>query len=138
MDKKEKVLAVASLAYIIGLFGFLLMLFLCILLEVQGVGNLVLLFLAFLFVGYIVVAIIRMCTYVYKCPKCDISLNYHKASNKLKCHYCGLEFDLHDKCPECGSENVVKYDRIIGYLTAIPNWSRGRQVEQKKRVYSKI
>ena len=42
MDKKEKVLAVASLAYIIVLFGFLLMLFLCILLEVQGVGNLVL------------------------------------------------------------------------------------------------
>jgi primosomal protein N' len=98
MNKKEKVLAVASLAYIIGLFGFLLMLFLCILLEVQGVGNLVLLFLAFLFVGYIVVAIIRMCTYVYKCPKCNHlnKMNFFQVlftkrgdnTRKLKCTKC--------------------------------------------------
>ena len=56
-----------------------------------------------------------------------------------ECKDCGFIKKVpFDKCPECGSENVVKYDRIIGYLTAIPNWSRGRQIEQKKRVYSKI
>lgn len=58
--------------------------------------------------GYAPYVRCKMCGYVYKCPKCDISLNYHKASNKLKCHYCGLEFDLKDKCPECGSKFIEK------------------------------
>ena len=56
-----------------------------------------------------------------------------------ECKDCGFIKKVpFDKCPRCGSENTIKYDRIIGYLTAIPNWSRGRQSEQKKRVYSKI
>lgn len=28
--------------------------------------------------------------------------------------------------------------KCIGYLTKIKNWSAGRQIEQKTRVYSKI
>ena len=38
-------------------------------------------------------------------------------------------------CPKCGSINVSLYDRVIGYLTKISNWSDGRQIEQKTRVY---
>ena len=56
--------------------------------------------------GYAPYVRCKMCNHVYKCPKCDISLNYHKASNKLKCHYCGLEFNLKDTCPECGSKFI--------------------------------
>lgn len=41
------------------------------------------------------------------------------------------------KCPKCGSTNISLWDRIIGYLTKIKNWSSGRQIEQKTRVYSK-
>ena len=40
------------------------------------------------------------------------------------------------KCPNCGSDKISYYDRIIGYLTKIKNWSAGRQIEQKTRVYS--
>lgn len=40
-----------------------------------------------------------------------------------------------DKCPKCGSTHVYLWDRIIGYLTKIANWSDGRQKEQKTRVY---
>lgn len=40
-----------------------------------------------------------------------------------------------DKCPKCESTNLAYYDRIIGYLTKITNWSDGRQKEQKTRVY---
>ena len=39
------------------------------------------------------------------------------------------------KCPKCGSERIYKYDRIIGYLTKIANWSEGRRIEQKTRSY---
>ena len=40
-------------------------------------------------------------------------------------------------CPKCGSKKITLYDRVIGYLTAIKNWSKGRQIEQKTRVYHK-
>ena len=40
-----------------------------------------------------------------------------------------------DECPKCGSKNIDYYDRPIGYVTRIKNWSPGRQIEQKKRVY---
>ena len=42
------------------------------------------------------------------------------------------------KCPKCGSTNISLWDRIIGYLTKIKNWSAGRQIEQKTRVYSNL
>ena len=41
------------------------------------------------------------------------------------------------ECPKCGSKKISYYDRVIGYLTKISNWSKGRQIEQKTRVYTK-
>ena len=29
------------------------------------------------------------CGHLYKCENCDISLNYHKHDNSLRCHFCG-------------------------------------------------
>jgi ribonucleoside-triphosphate reductase len=55
-----------------------------------------------------------------------------------ECKDCGyIAKQPFDKCPKCGSENVSLWDRIIGYLTEIKNWSKGRQIEQKTRIYSK-
>lgn len=52
-----------------------------------------------------------------------------------QCDDCGF-ITKHpiDKCPKCGSTHISWYDRIIGYLTKIKNWSDGRRLE--KRVYS--
>lgn len=56
-----------------------------------------------------------------------------------ECEDCGyIAKQPFNKCPNCGSTNVSLWDRIIGYLTKIKNWSKGRQIEQKTRVYSKI
>ena len=41
------------------------------------------------------------------------------------------------ECPKCGSKNIEYYDRVIGYLTKISNWSEGRRIEQKNRKYLK-
>lgn len=43
-----------------------------------------------------------------------------------------------DECPKCGGTHISLYDRVIGYLTRIKNWSDGRQIEQKQRVYTSI
>ena len=39
------------------------------------------------------------------------------------------------KCPKCGSDKITYYDRVIGYLTKVPNWSEARRIEQKMRKY---
>lgn len=55
-----------------------------------------------------------------------------------ECDNCGYITKVPIKeCPKCGSKNISYYDRVIGYLTKIKNWSKGRQIEQKTRVYSK-
>lgn len=41
------------------------------------------------------------------------------------------------ECPKCGNKDLEYYDRVIGYLTKISNWSEGRRIEQKTRVYLK-
>ena len=55
-----------------------------------------------------------------------------------ECDDCGYITKVPIKeCPKCDSKNISYYDRVIGYLTKIKNWSKGRQIEQKTRVYSK-
>lgn len=54
-----------------------------------------------------------------------------------QCEACGYISKVPlKKCPRCGSTNISLWDRIIGYLTKVKNWSAGRQIEQKTRVYS--
>lgn len=54
------------------------------------------------------------------------------------CNDCGYisKHDL-DKCPHCGSENVDKLTRIIGYLKRVKNFAEPRQVEESMRYYNK-
>lgn len=56
--------------------------------------------------GFSTFVMCRDCGYTAKCKNCDITLTYHKSTNKLKCHYCGYETKVITKCPECGSENI--------------------------------
>lgn len=46
------------------------------------------------------------CGEVEKCPRCDISLTYHKSSNNLRCHYCNYSKKAPDICPKCGSSDI--------------------------------
>lgn len=53
-----------------------------------------------------------------------------------ECEDCGF-ITKHsiNKCPKCGSTKIALWDRIIGYLSKIKNWSNPRQIEQKTRFY---
>ena len=54
-----------------------------------------------------------------------------------ECEDCGfIAKQPFEVCPRCGSKNVSLWDRIIGYLTKIKNWSKPRRIEQKTRVYN--
>ena len=56
--------------------------------------------------GYSSFITCKNCGYTFKCPKCDISLTYHKSSNTLRCHYCGYGEKVYDKCPSCSEESL--------------------------------
>lgn len=56
-----------------------------------------------------------------------------------ECDDCGYITKIPiDKCPKCGSKHINLWERPIGYLSKIKNWSEGRQIEQKTRVYNKF
>jgi primosomal protein N' (replication factor Y) (superfamily II helicase) len=47
------------------------------------------------------------CEWSSKCPNCDVSLTYHKGSNRLRCHYCGHHSSPFSECPRCKSRKLV-------------------------------
>lgn len=56
--------------------------------------------------GYENFLLCRSCGYTVMCQNCDISLTYHKASKRLKCHYCGFEIPIVTECPKCHSKHI--------------------------------
>lgn len=56
--------------------------------------------------GYSSFVLCRDCGTVVECPNCDISLTYHRSTEKIKCHYCGYEEFVPQTCPQCQSEHI--------------------------------
>ena len=56
--------------------------------------------------GYSSMLTCKKCGYVEKCPRCDISLTYHKSSDMLRCHYCGYAIKRKDRCSNCNSSDI--------------------------------
>ncbi len=46
------------------------------------------------------------CGWVPTCKWCDVSLTYHKAINKLVCHYCGFSITGVYRCNHCNQPNM--------------------------------
>ena len=44
------------------------------------------------------------CGEVPKCPNCDVSMTYHKATHSLVCHCCGHSTSVPKICPKCQNE----------------------------------
>ncbi len=57
--------------------------------------------------GYSAYLECQNCGNVKMCPNCDITLIYHKVRHHLRCHYCGYNEKLPEKCPHCGSADIL-------------------------------
>ena len=70
--------------------------------------------------GYASCMMCRICGYVAKCERCDVSLVYHKEDDRLKCHYCGNMYSVPHVCPECGSrflkEGYIGTEKVVSQL----------------------
>ena len=58
--------------------------------------------------GYAAQIVCPRCGRVPRCPRCDIALVYHKAENRLLCHYCNTGVDARRACDGCGGELAVR------------------------------
>ncbi|UUX34079.1 primosomal protein N' [Fundicoccus culcitae] len=59
--------------------------------------------------GYASYMLCRDCGHVLQCPRCDISLTYHKSQEQMKCHYCDYHSPVPHHCPNCHSHNIRTY-----------------------------
>ena len=58
--------------------------------------------------GYAGFVSCRSCGYVMTCGHCDVSLTVHH-NGILKCHYCGYEARMPERCPSCGSPYIAGF-----------------------------
>ena len=60
------------------------------------------------------------CGHIFTCPSCHGNLTYHKQDGMLKCHHCGYVEEYPMRCPECGSEAIMRVgfgtERIVKVL----------------------
>lgn len=57
--------------------------------------------------GYAPFLICGVCGWVPHCKNCDVSLTYHKSTDKLHCHYCGTKTPPIKHCPQCSSTSIA-------------------------------
>jgi len=58
--------------------------------------------------GYAPYQVCNVCGWIPQCKYCDVSLTYHKFTNKLICHYCGTTYPQVQTCLACGSHDFVQ------------------------------
>ncbi len=47
------------------------------------------------------------CGYIFRCPHCEISLNFHRTDFSLRCHYCNYKTQASPVCPECSGSRLT-------------------------------
>lgn len=58
--------------------------------------------------GYSPYQVCKVCGWIPHCKNCDVTLNYHKNTNKLHCHYCGTVYPTVNTCAACGNHNFLQ------------------------------
>ena len=54
--------------------------------------------------GFNTVVLCRQCGTTMECPHCSVTLTYHKASRRLRCHYCDYATSVPKACTACGGK----------------------------------
>ncbi len=58
--------------------------------------------------GYTPYQVCKVCGWIPQCKYCDVSLTFHKFSNKLLCHYCGTTYAPVITCAACGNHSFIE------------------------------
>ena len=58
--------------------------------------------------GYSPYQVCSTCGWIPQCKYCDVSLTFHKLTNRLICHYCGTTYPPVHTCAACGSDKFAQ------------------------------
>ena len=62
----------------------------------------------------------KNCGRTITCPKCAVSLTFHKQENILMCHHCGYKMEVPERCPYCGGRLIYRgigTERVVSYIS---------------------
>ena len=96
--------------------------------------------------GYSWSLLCRSCGAFVQCQNCSIALTYHKARQRLECHYCGYVARPPKQCPQCAAEYMYFVgdgaERVEEYLRETFPAARiarlDRDTVRTKREYQKV
>jgi primosomal protein N' (replication factor Y) len=54
--------------------------------------------------GFATVVFCRQCGSSLECPHCSVSLTFHRAQRRVRCHYCNYAAAVPKRCGVCGGE----------------------------------
>ena len=57
--------------------------------------------------GYATSMICKACGEAVECPDCAITLTWHRAQGRLRCHYCDFSTAIDISCPKCHGRNLL-------------------------------
>ena len=58
--------------------------------------------------GYAPVLYCKDCSTACHCHRCDSNMTIHRRNNRLRCHHCGYESAVPQRCASCQSESLVE------------------------------
>jgi primosomal protein N' (replication factor Y) len=76
----------------------------------------------------------KSCGHIFTCPRCSISLTYHKVKDKLLCHHCGYALVVPKQCPNCKDIKLLKIgagtQRIEDEISETFPYARIQRIDQ--------
>ena len=57
--------------------------------------------------GYSPMIECKVCGWVPQCPRCDVSMTFHRRLATLSCHYCGYSVPVPEICPQCETKSLT-------------------------------
>jgi primosomal protein N' (replication factor Y) len=70
--------------------------------------------------GFAPALVCHDCGWVAPCARCDTPMTAHDGASRLLCHHCGSATPAPDRCPVCGSRQLIAHgagtERVAGAL----------------------
>ncbi len=58
--------------------------------------------------GFATFVLCKACGHAFRCRHCAVSLTYHRAADRLVCHYCDFAMRVPEQCPSCKSTGSIE------------------------------
>jgi primosomal protein N' (replication factor Y) (superfamily II helicase) len=89
--------------------------------------------------GYAPTLLCTACGWIAPCADCDARMTVHQAAHRLRCHHCGADAPLPERCPTCGflvksvGQGTERVEETLGTLfPGVPLVRLDRDVVRKQ------